>query len=209
METSNILMEYKVDNITFEVQRVTLEKSEIESNISVLLKNYENEKEFTVTTDKISSVKRALKKKDSQEQQRSLFRLIRKDLKTPVMDWIYNATNEDIPFSWTPEPIKNIQTKNKKMLVSKTVEPKPLFLILKGTYFDQIIAGTKTIEYRDNTPFYTSRLMRDGKYRNFETVIFQEGYNKNARRMTVEIEKVILTGGLFEIHLGAITERNF
>lgn len=184
-------------------------KSAIESKISVLLTNHENEKEFTIATDKISSVKRVLKKNDSEEQQRSLFRLIRKDLKTPVMDWIYNATNEETPFYWTSEPIKNIRTKNTNMLVSKKIEPKPLFLILKGIYFDQIIAGTKSIEYRSHTPFYTSRLMRDGKYRNFKTVIFQEGYNKNARRMTVEIERVVLTGGLFEIHLGAITERNF
>ena len=202
-------MKFRAANITFNVSNVSVMESAIGSKVSVFLTYLENEKEFVIATDNISWINTALKHKDSLTQQRSLFRLIRKDLETSVMDWIYNATNEETPFYWTSEPSKNKRTKNKNMLVSNEVEPKPLFLILKGTYFDQIIAGTKTIEYRDHTPFYTSRLMRDGKYRNFETVIFQEGYNKNARRMTVEIEKVVLTGGLFEIHLGAITARNF
>lgn len=96
-----------------------------------------------------------------------------------------------------------------KIELNDMVEPKPLFLILKREYFDQIIQGTKTVEYRDHTPFYTSRLIRDGKYRNFKTVVFQEGYHKETRRMTVKIKKIILFNGIFEIHLGKITERDF
>lgn len=202
-------MKFRADNITFDVSNVSVIVSTMGNKVSVFLTYLDNKKEFVIATDNINWINTALKHKNSLTQQRSLFRLVRKDLKGPVMDWIYNATNKEAPFYWTPKASKNKRTKNKNMLVSKKVEPKPLFLILKGTYFDQIIAGTKTIEYRDHTSFYTSRLMRDGKYRNFETVIFQEGYNKNARRMTVEIEKVVLTGGLFEIHLGAISERNF
>jgi hypothetical protein len=38
-----------------------------------------------------------------------------------------------------------------------------LKIIIKGEYFDQIKAGTKKIEYRDITPFWTSRLYNNGK----------------------------------------------
>lgn len=95
-----------------------------------------------------------------------------------------------------------IQTSEKK-------EPKPLHLVLQRVYFDQILAGTKTSEYREQKKFYDSRLMRNGKYRNYSHVNFQEGYRKDARRMKVEIKKVELSNGVYEIYLGKIVEKNF
>lgn len=95
-----------------------------------------------------------------------------------------------------------IQTSEKK-------EPKPLHLVLQRIYFDQILAGTKTSEYREEKRFYNSRLMRDGKYRNYSHVDFQEGYRKDARRMKVTINKVELRNGIYEIYLGEIIETNF
>ncbi len=92
----------------------------------------------------------------------------------------------------------------------ETVEPKPLFLILQRTYFNEIIDGTKNKEYRDDTPFYYSRFMNKdcSKFRNYHSVIFQEGYHKNARRMTVKIKKITL-GSRFVIHLDEIIDKNF
>lgn len=92
--------------------------------------------------------------------------------------------------------------------VNEKIESKPLFLILQKKYFDQILKGTKNIEYRDNTKFYISRFIKNEKFRNYQTVIFQEGYHTDARRMTCEITKIILDD-VFEIHLNQITEKNF
>lgn len=108
--------------------------------------------------------------------------------------------------------IKKVSAAHKKPSkysgVNESPEKKPLFLILQKIYFDQIIEGSKNIEYRDNTKFYISRLIKNDKYRNYKTVVFQEGYHTDARRMTVEIKEIILRG-CFEIHLNQITEKNF
>ncbi|ASV77946.1 hypothetical protein CMU73_13435 [Elizabethkingia anophelis] len=99
--------------------------------------------------------------------------------------------------------------KNKITCVSNTPEPKPLFLILQKIYFNEILAGTKTIEYRDNSPFYASRFCtKDNKLRDYNTVIFQEGYSHNARRIHVEIKKIVLYS-MFEVHLSNIINLNF
>lgn len=88
-------------------------------------------------------------------------------------------------------------------------EKKPLFLIMEKYWFDEILEGRKDIEYRDNTPFYQSRLLnKQGEFRNYESVIMQVGYNKEARRMQIEIKKIENHGG-FEIHLGKIIDTNF
>lgn len=72
---------------------------------------------------------------------------------------------------------------------------------MQRVYFNQILEGTKTSEYREEKPFYNSRLMKDGKYRNYSHVDFQEGYQKGARRMKVEVDKIELSGGVYEIYL--------
>ena len=89
-------------------------------------------------------------------------------------------------------------------------QAKPLFLILQKIYFDEIIAGTKTKEYRDDSEFYQSRLLTKDRnnFKKYDCVIFQEGYNKNARRMTVQIKKVVLKSE-FIIYLDQIIEKNF
>lgn len=84
---------------------------------------------------------------------------------------------------------------------------------MQRQWFDQILTGQKTKEYRDKTPFYISRLCvtRGGKiqaFKNLKAVIMQEGYHTGARRMTVEIRRISLAS-CFTIHLGEITEKNF
>ena len=89
------------------------------------------------------------------------------------------------------------------------LEKKPLFLIMEKVWFDEILGGRKKIEYRDDSPFYRSRLMnKNGQFRNYENAFLQVGYNKDGQRMTVEIKNIVLHGE-FEIHLGNIIETNF
>ena len=96
----------------------------------------------------------------------------------------------------------SIETSEKK-------ENKPLFLIMQEYWFNEIAEGRKDIEYRNDTDFYRSRLMtKDGKFRNYDSVIMQVGYNKNAKRMQIEINKIILDDD-FEIYLGKILDKNF
>lgn len=66
---------------------------------------------------------------------------------------------------------------------------KPLFLILKKQYFDQIESGEKTTEFRAMTDYWVDRLA--GK--NFETVIFQNGYSPDSPRIQCEIIGIRLT----------------
>lgn len=49
-----------------------------------------------------------------------------------------------------------------------------LTLALRGEYFDQIVSGEKTEEYRLATPFWTKRLLG----RSFSSVIVTKGYPK-------------------------------
>ena len=58
-------------------------------------------------------------------------------------------------------------------------------LILKIKWFNEIIQGTKKIEYRDNTDYYRRILNRKIKY-----IKFQYGYTKSY--MIVECTDVIL-----------------
>ena len=68
---------------------------------------------------------------------------------------------------------------------------KILYLTLKKKWFDQILAGTKKIEYRDIKPYWTKRLFNEsGKPKRFEIIEFRNGYSRNARRMRVEFKGV-------------------
>lgn len=124
-----------------------------------------------------------------------------------------NKTRENIkklPFIFW----KNILQENKNIEITNVqtaqfIEPNPLQLVLQRVYFNQILKGTKKIEYREKKKFYNARLMKAGEYRNFKHVIFREGYRKDARRMTVEITKIELSGSWYEIHLRNIINRNF
>ncbi len=59
-----------------------------------------------------------------------------------------------------------------------------LVLNLKAEYFDQIVAGTKRLEYRLQTPYWNKRLLVDptqpqwSPYRQFNSIILRKGYPK-------------------------------
>lgn len=69
-----------------------------------------------------------------------------------------------------------------------------LHLILNGYWWDKISRGEKTVEYRDNTPYYQTRVK--GK----TSVALHRGYTN--RIIQFKIEKTVYTETQIEIHLG-------
>lgn len=73
-----------------------------------------------------------------------------------------------------------------------------LYLVLKKEYFDEILAGTKTEEYRNFTDHNISRLAEcdaNGAIlgaKQYKTVKFQNGYAKDAPQMIVEVTGVYI-----------------
>ncbi len=76
---------------------------------------------------------------------------------------------------------------------------KVLHLNLYRKYFDEIVSGKKTIEYRDKTPYWTSRLSN----KKYDYIYFRNGYSKDAPMMLVEYKGVDITDQ-FEITLGEV-----
>ena len=76
---------------------------------------------------------------------------------------------------------------------------KVLHLNLYRKYFDEIVSGKKTIEYRDKTPYWTTRLSN----KKYDYIYFRNGYSKDAPMMLVEYKGVTITNQ-FEITLGEV-----
>tara|TARA_B100000287_G_C20550676_1_gene748368 strand:- start:679 stop:951 length:273 start_codon:yes stop_codon:yes gene_type:complete len=57
-----------------------------------------------------------------------------------------------------------------------------LTLTLKKQYFEAILSGEKTIEYRDITDYWTPRL----ENKEHDTIVFRNGYSATSPKMTVE-----------------------
>lgn len=84
---------------------------------------------------------------------------------------------------------------------------KILHLTLMKKWFDQILAGTKTIEYREIKPYWTKRLFDDkGEPIDYNIIFFKNGYAKNCPKMKVEF-KGIKTTEKYEIALGKVIEK--
>ena len=61
-----------------------------------------------------------------------------------------------------------------------------LYLTIKKQWFDMILSGVKTEEYRDIKPYYNLRLI--GK--EYDTVIFRNGYARDAPSLTIELKTI-------------------
>lgn len=59
-----------------------------------------------------------------------------------------------------------------------------LFLVIKKKYYNEILAGTKTEEYREVKPYWTSKL----EGRHYDAVIFQAGYRADSPKFTIEFK---------------------
>ncbi len=96
---------------------------------------------------------------------------------------------------------KLFNTKEKVTSFIKEVidNKKVLHLNLYRKYFDEIVSGKKRIEYRDITPYWTTRLSN----KNYDYIYFRNGYSKDAPMMLVEYKGVDITDQ-FEITLGEV-----
>ena len=104
----------------------------------------------------------------------------------------------------------------KKNNKEKTV----LQLTLKKKYFDEILSGKKKKEFREVKTYWISRLCtRESnesgcfEFKEFEKIIFKNGYKKNAPSFEIEFKKIEVhygidtplgKGDFFVIHLGDI-----
>lgn len=85
---------------------------------------------------------------------------------------------------------------------------KILHLNLLKKWFDQILAGTKKIEYRDIKPYWTKRLLdKNGKPKKFDVIHFRNGYSKTARQMKVEFKGLRIRKE-YEILLGKVIKKS-
>jgi ribosomal protein S27E len=89
---------------------------------------------------------------------------------------------------------------------------KVLHLTLHKKWYDLILSGKKTEEYRDVKEYWIKRLSGQ----TFDVIHFKNGYRKDAREMTVEctgcVKKHILWEGstkeVFALQLGKILSQN-
>ncbi len=104
----------------------------------------------------------------------------------------------------------------KKNNKEKTV----LHLTLKKKYFDEILSGKKKKEFRELKSYWISRLCTKKsieswglEFKEFEKIIFKNGYKKNAPSFEIELKKIeiccgiytpIGKGDFFVVHLGEI-----
>ena len=83
---------------------------------------------------------------------------------------------------------------------------KVLHLNLYRKYFDQILKGEKTTEYREVTPYWSKRL----EGRHYDVIQFRNGYAKIAPVMIVEFKGMGIvtfqTTSTYAIELGKILE---
>ena len=83
---------------------------------------------------------------------------------------------------------------------------KVLHLNLYHKYFNQILKGEKTIEYREVTPYWSKRL----EGRHYDVIKFKNGYRKDAPEMLVEFKGMgtitFQTTPTYAIELGKILE---
>lgn len=72
-----------------------------------------------------------------------------------------------------------------------------LHLTLKKKWFDMILSGEKKEEYRDMKPYWNSRLRSKKTYliRQYDLIVFKNGYSKNARVMSVESKGIQMREG--------------
>ena len=83
---------------------------------------------------------------------------------------------------------------------------KVLHLNLYRKYFDQILKGEKTTEYREVTSYWSKRL----EGRHYDVIKFRNGYRKAAPEMLVEFKGMGIvtfqTTPTYAIELGKILE---
>ncbi len=73
-----------------------------------------------------------------------------------------------------------------------------LFLTIKKKWFDKILSGEKTIEYRDVKKYYIDKFKEPLKYKK---ILLQAGYSKNSPRLIADIDKIQIENICIETNL--------
>jgi len=78
-----------------------------------------------------------------------------------------------------------------------------LYLTISREPFEAIASGRKKIEYREDKPYWVSRL--SGK--SFTKIVFRNGYSRTSPTLTVELLSIYRARGRFNLYLGDIISR--
>ena len=80
--------------------------------------------------------------------------------------------------------------------------PRTLFANLAYKWYDEIVAGTKRVEYRALSPYWQHLIGYPTPDTMITRITFARGYT--SRRMTFAVRKITIdeTEGCYEIHLG-------
>ena len=86
--------------------------------------------------------------------------------------------------------------------MKKQLEKRILDLPIERFFFDQILAGTKTEEFRDRTEYWKTRL----EGRDYDEIRFRAGYKPDSPKMFVEFRgvKILSDENSYAIQLGKI-----
>lgn len=82
-----------------------------------------------------------------------------------------------------------------------------LKLIIYKEFFDYILMGVKTKEFRKNTKYYRSRIRDSHGVVKHDRIKFTNGYGKNRPWMIVELKDVTETKEMFTLYLGKILDK--
>jgi hypothetical protein len=80
-----------------------------------------------------------------------------------------------------------------------------LYLTLKKCWWDAIAQGKKLEEYREIKPWSTSRLYRDNQPRQYDRVIFRNGYALTSPVLSCPYRGVTKRNNQYVIALGPAT----
>lgn len=132
----------------------------------------------------------------------------------PVVDIIIQKIMDGSIVGYTYNP--QLECLEKRIVKEKstfdTTGMKVLTLNIKKTYFDEIISGTKKIEYRElkqsTLNKYTYIDEADGKryLRRYDALRLFVGYHKDRESALVQITDTTYNNGIVEYHLGLILE---
>jgi len=92
--------------------------------------------------------------------------------------------------------------------MDKITKRNELHLTLHRRFFDEIVKGTKTIEYREIKPYWTKRI----EGRRYNVIVFRNGYQPDAPTMVIEYKgyRTDKRNGRYCLKLGRILSlRNY
>lgn len=69
---------------------------------------------------------------------------------------------------------------------TQNTSSRTLTLTIKRKWFDMIKSGEKKEEYRERKLYWHNRLWQDGKLKEFDRVLFINGYRPESERLLVE-----------------------